>query len=165
MDVLATNRLARALYTDFDAMPRRERNVARYVFLDKGARELFVDWEIAARETVAALHLYAGRHPYDPQFADLIGDLSVRDEDFRHWWDAHDVDQHTHGTKQYRHTLVGDMTLEYESLTFSDDPDQTLILSIAKPESPSAHALGLLASWTNTPGGPTRPAPGNPPRP
>lgn len=33
-DVLATNRLARALYTDFDALPHRERNMARFIFLN-----------------------------------------------------------------------------------------------------------------------------------
>ena len=30
------------------------------MFLDPGARELYLDWEMAARSTVAALHRYAG---------------------------------------------------------------------------------------------------------
>jgi MmyB-like transcription regulator ligand binding domain len=61
-DVLAANRLAR-LYTDFDALPPRERNMARFMFLDEAARELYVDWASAARGTVAGLHLYAERLP------------------------------------------------------------------------------------------------------
>src|ERR1044071_3417986 len=43
MDVLAANKLARALFTDFDALPSRERNLLRYTFLDDTTRELFVD--------------------------------------------------------------------------------------------------------------------------
>ena len=38
-DVLATNALARALLTDFDALPRRERNLVRFLFLDDHAFE------------------------------------------------------------------------------------------------------------------------------
>jgi transcriptional regulator with XRE-family HTH domain len=42
-DVLATNALARALFTDFDALPRRERNLVRFLFLDDAARELYLE--------------------------------------------------------------------------------------------------------------------------
>lgn len=57
--------------------------MVRYMFLNEGARELYLDWEMAARSTVAALHRYAGRYPSDPQLAELVGELSVRDTDFR----------------------------------------------------------------------------------
>jgi transcriptional regulator with XRE-family HTH domain len=148
-DVLAANRMARALYTDFDALPHRERNMARFMFLDEAARELYVDWEDSARGTVAALHLYAGRHPHDPRLAELIGELSLRDRDFRHWWADHDVLRRTHGTKRFHHPIVGDLALEYEALAPTGDPDLTLGLYTAEPGSPSEQALGLLASWTS----------------
>jgi transcriptional regulator with XRE-family HTH domain len=151
LDVLASNRLARAFYTDFDALPHRERNMARYVFLDESVRELYTDWESAARGIVASLHLYAGHQPHDPQLAELIGDLSLRNRDFRRWWADHDVLSRTHGTKQYHHPVVGDLTLDYEALNPTGDPDQTLGLHTAKPGSPSEHALRLLASWTSEP--------------
>lgn len=158
-DVLASNRLARALFTDFDALPHRERNMARYMFLDEGARTLYVDWESAARSTVAVLNLYAGRYPHDPQLAELIGELSVRDRDFRRWWADHDVLRHTFGTKRLHHPLVGELTLAYEALNVADDPEQTLGLHTAERGSPSEHALHLLASWTNEPAESGRPAP------
>ncbi|MFD8965670.1 helix-turn-helix transcriptional regulator [Streptomyces sp. NPDC059568] len=148
MDVLATNRLARALFTDFDVLPHRERNMVRYIFLDESARELYTDWESSARGTVASLHLYAGRHPDDPLLAELIGELSLRDEDFRRWWADHDVLRRTHGSKRYHHPVVGDLDLEYEALTPVGDPEQTLGLHTAEPGSPSEQALRLLASWT-----------------
>ncbi|MDH2429096.1 helix-turn-helix transcriptional regulator [Sphaerisporangium sp. TRM90804] len=151
MDVLAANRMARALYTDFDALPYRDRNMARYIFLDEAARGLYDDWPSAARGTVAALHLYAGRHPHDPRLAELVGDLSLRDGDFRRWWAEHDVLRRTHGTKSYHHPLVGDLTLDYEAMTPDGDPDLTLGLYTAEPGSPSDQALRLLASWTSQP--------------
>ncbi|MER5183327.1 hypothetical protein ABT009_34135 [Streptomyces sp. NPDC002896] len=76
-DILATNRLARALFTDFDALPRVERNMTRFVVLDETARTLYDDWEGIAHTSVAALHLYAGQHPPRPQLAELIGELSL----------------------------------------------------------------------------------------
>jgi transcriptional regulator with XRE-family HTH domain len=151
LDVLAANPLARALYTDFDALPARERNMARFVFLDEAAHELYTEWESAARGIVATLHLYAGQHPHDPQLAELIGELSVCDKDFRRWWADHDVFHRTHGAKRYHHPVVGDLTLCYEALAPAGDPDQTLGLHTADPGSPSEEALRLLANWTSEP--------------
>ncbi|MEY9964755.1 transcriptional regulator with XRE-family HTH domain [Streptacidiphilus sp. MAP12-16] len=148
-DVLATNRLARALYTDFDVLPRRERNMARFIFLDEAARSLYDDWEGIARTTVAALHLDAGQHPRDPQLAELVGELSLRDPDFRIWWADHDVKRRTYGTKTFHHPVVGDLTLDYEALAVTGDPDQTLGIYTAEPGSASEQALRLLASWTD----------------
>jgi transcriptional regulator with XRE-family HTH domain len=147
LDVLAANRLAKALYRDFDALPPRERNMARFVFLDPLARDLYADWDSAARSVVATLHLYAGRNQHDPALAELIGELSVRDEDFRRWWAEHDVYQRTHGTKHYRHPVVGDLILGYEALAPTGDHDQVLGVHTVEPGSPSEESLRLLASW------------------
>jgi len=150
MDVLAANHLARALYTDFDALPARSRNMARLVFLDDHFRSLYVDWEDAARSIVASLRLYAGRHPHDPALAELVGELSVQDADFRRWWADHDVFERTHGTKHFHHRIVGDLILSYEAFTPTDDPEQILGVSTAELGSPSAERLRLLASWAET---------------
>ena len=63
MDVLAANPLARALYTDFDALPPHFRNMARLVFLHDHVRSVCTDWRAAAQGIVANLRLYAGRNP------------------------------------------------------------------------------------------------------
>ncbi|MFF3874539.1 helix-turn-helix transcriptional regulator [Streptomyces sp. NPDC001978] len=150
MDVLAANRLARALYTDFDALPHRERNMARFVFLDEAARELFADWERTAGDTVAWLRLYAGRHRDDPKLAELIGELSLHSPDFRRLWADHNVLAHSTGTNRYHHPLVGDLALEFEVLQVVDEPEQYLVLYTPEPASPSAETLALLGSWTGT---------------
>lgn len=146
MDVLAANRMACALFIDFEAMPARERNLARFIFLDPAARELFIDWDAAARMIVTGLHLYAGRHPNDPQLAELIDQLSAADDDFRRWWTAQDVEKFAHGTRRYRHPLLGEVTLDHETLIFPGEPEQWLIVNTAEPGSPSSQALQVLAS-------------------
>ncbi|PHQ53355.1 hypothetical protein BLA24_01770 [Streptomyces cinnamoneus] len=65
LDILASNRLARVLFGDFDALPAERRNVAWLHFLDPGARERYPDWEQTARDTVAALRMDLGRYPCD----------------------------------------------------------------------------------------------------
>ncbi|GLW09748.1 transcriptional regulator [Microtetraspora sp. NBRC 13810] len=148
MDVLAANHLARAFYTDFDALPVRERNMARFVFLGDQARALYADWAATARGVVGTLHVYAGAHPHDPRLAELVGELSVADPDFRRWWAEHDVFVRENGTKHYRHPLVGELTLGYEAFHPVGDPDQTFGLHTVEPGSPSENALRVLASWT-----------------
>ncbi|MCX4985796.1 helix-turn-helix transcriptional regulator [Streptomyces sp. NBC_00572] len=151
MDILATNRLGAALYTDFQARPHAERNFLRYLFLDEAAHALYGDqWDKAAAETVATLHLYAGSHPDDPQLTELVGELSLRDQDFRRMWADHDVRTHATGTKHLHHPLVGDLALDYVTLNVAGAPDQSLVILTPEPTSPSAEALSILASWTGT---------------
>src|SRR3984885_10682130 len=66
MDVLAWNRGAAALLTDFGALPPRNRNLVRLMFLDNAFRSLYADWQRAARDGVAVVRMAAGRHPEDP---------------------------------------------------------------------------------------------------
>ncbi|OBB45213.1 helix-turn-helix transcriptional regulator [Mycobacterium sp. 852002-51961_SCH5331710] len=151
MDVLAANRLARALIGDFEALPPRERNLLRFTFLDESARELYTDWEEVARDNVAILRLDAGRHPDDPLLTELVGELAVKSGEFRRWWADHNVRERTHGIKRYHHPVVGDLAVNYESVAVLGDSDQTLCIYTAEPGSPSETALRLLANWTGTP--------------
>jgi transcriptional regulator with XRE-family HTH domain len=144
LDVLATNRLARAFYQDFHA-PATDRNMARYVFLNETARDLYVDWPDTARDIVGVLHLDASHRPQDPLRDDLVSELSASDGDFRRWWADHDVYKPQHGSKRYHHPLVGDLELGFEAFTPMGDPDQTLTLCTVEPGSPSEQALRLLA--------------------
>jgi len=147
MDILAWNTAAAALFGDYAALDPAERNIARITFLDETSRELYADWTSCARENVAYLHLDAGRHPEDPQLASLIGELSMKSEDFRHWWAEHPVQDKTSGTKRFHHPVVGDLELAYETLRATDDPDQALITYAAEPGSPSHDALRMLLAW------------------
>lgn len=147
-NVLAWNGLAAALITDFGALPPQERNLARLVFLDEGMRELYQDWPAKAADVVAYLRLDASRHPGDPAFAALLAELSAASADFRTAWEQHELKDKTHGRYVYLHPVVGRLDLGFETLRLPDDPDQALVMHTTEPDSPSATALKLLASWT-----------------
>ncbi|MFF4471067.1 helix-turn-helix transcriptional regulator [Streptomyces sp. NPDC001599] len=146
--VLGSNRMARALFADFDAMPAVERNYTRWLFLDEDARDLFVDWDVQARAAVENLRLDAVRASDRQATETLVTELRERSDDFDRWWRQHRVHQRTHGSKRLPHPLVGELTVEYETLSLPGDSDTTLFLYTAEPRSASAEALGLLASWT-----------------
>ncbi|MFJ6568136.1 helix-turn-helix domain-containing protein [Streptomyces sp. NPDC091292] len=146
-DVLGWNRLSAALFWDWAALPVQERNWARLVFLDPAARDLFVDWDGKAADIVSTLRMDAGCYPDDPRLSALVGELSVKSDEFRRLWATHDVKEKGHGVKRLRHAVVGELTLPYESFRLADDPDQILVTYHAEPGSPSAEALRLLASW------------------
>jgi transcriptional regulator with XRE-family HTH domain len=145
-DVLAGNRLAFELFTDFPALPAAERNLTRWLILDPAARELFRDWKTVAAEAAGALRLDVGRHPNDAQANQLVGELAVNSEHFRQWWAGHRVASRSAGTVRLHHPAVGDLELNFESLVLPDDPDQTLRIYSARPGSPSSDALALLGS-------------------
>jgi transcriptional regulator with XRE-family HTH domain len=149
-DILATNRLARLLFADFDAMPAHERNCTRWLLLDEGARFLFGPvWEKAASDMVGTLRMDAARHPDDQRTAALVGELSMRSEHFRRWWADRKVAQRCLGVKTFHHPLVGEITLTAEAISFPDDPDQSMFIYVPKPASPDLNALRLLAGWTD----------------
>ncbi|WP_030825708.1 helix-turn-helix transcriptional regulator [Streptomyces hygroscopicus] len=149
-DVLAANRMAKALFTDFDQMPVRHRNYARWMFLGEEPRSLFIDWEDQARAAVESLRLEIGRDADDQATNGLIAELRGKSTEFDHWWEEHRVHQRTHGSKRLHHALVGELTVEYETLTLPGDPDTSLFVYTAEPGSSSRQALDLLAMWTLT---------------
>ncbi|MGW3289950.1 helix-turn-helix transcriptional regulator [Streptomyces sp. NPDC001002] len=149
MDVLAWNRGAAALLTDFGELPLTERNLIRLTFLDDDFRALYGDWPRAARECVAVLRMEAGRTPQDPALAALVGELGVRDPDFRVWWASHQVRGPRQLTKVYRHPVAGTLTLDVQQFSVDTHPDQQLVAYTAEPGSPSYEALRFLLQWSS----------------
>lgn len=147
MDLLATNHLARAFYSDIYAAPHNQANLARFQFLDPASRRFYPDWAQAADIVVAILRTEAGRNPHDKDLHDLVGELSTRSDEFRTRWGAHNVRRHGTGTKRFHHQAVGELTLTYEGLDMTAEAGLTLTIYTAEPGSPSEEGLRLLASW------------------
>ena len=68
LDVLAANRIARALSPGFAP----GRNFLSWRLLDPAARELYVDWDEATDVAVSGLREAAGSDPDDPRVRSLI---------------------------------------------------------------------------------------------
>ncbi|WP_327145995.1 helix-turn-helix transcriptional regulator [Nocardia sp. NBC_01327] len=154
MDILAWNRLAAALFTDFAEIPVEQRNFVRMAFLDPAVRGRYVAWEATARICVEYLRMDAVEFPDDPRLMALVGELSVRDADFRDWWAARHVARKTFGAKTFHHPAAGELTLDWQMLACLDDPHQTILVMTAVPGTPSHQALRFLASWADPADGP-----------
>lgn len=149
-DMLAANRMARALYAPVLADPRRPANNARFVYLDPASHDFFPNWERAADDIAAMLRSEAGHNPHDKKLIELIGELSTRSEDFRTRWAAHNVRFHRTGLKKLHHPVVGDLDLTFEAMEFPAHPGLTLLVYAAPAGSPTADSLKVLASWAAT---------------
>jgi len=150
LDILATNRLGKALYWPVFQDPARPANLARFQFLNPGASEYMTQLDDQKAASAALLRTEAGRDPYNRDLSDLIGELSTRSEEFRTLWAAHDVRLHRTGLKRFGHPVVGELILAFEGLPVPNDPGLTLTAMSAEPDSASADGLRLLASWAAT---------------
>ncbi|MFG2266558.1 helix-turn-helix domain-containing protein [Streptomyces sp. NPDC048720] len=154
MDVLAANHLAIAL-SPYNAPGH---NSILTAFLEPEVRELHVDWEDMTARVVPYLRSVAGPDVDDPRLVDIVGELSVRSERFRHLWGRQDVRNKSSGVSPMRHPEVGLLELHYEKLLIPGTAGQVLVTYHAQPGSPSEERLRLLASLSS----PLRPNHGAP---
>jgi transcriptional regulator with XRE-family HTH domain len=146
-DVLAANPLAQVLNPGF--VPGR--NLLHHTFLDPEGRHFYLDWDEIAEGAVAGLRASAGTEPDTSRLAELVGELSVRSEDFRQLWARHDVRARISGRKRYHNPFVGLITVGYETFTVNADPGQTLFVFHTEPGGPDEQSLAQLAKIAASP--------------
>ncbi|MEV0599900.1 helix-turn-helix transcriptional regulator [Streptomyces sp. NPDC050315] len=151
LDILAINRLGRALYAPlFTTAAPLPVNIARFQFLDPTSRDFFPDWEASLNTTVSLLRTEAGRAPHDTELTSLIGELVTRSDEFRIAWAKHNVRLHHTGRKPFHHPHVGDLVLDFDALALPAQPGLTLTAYSAEPGTPDHDALRLLSNWAAT---------------
>lgn len=148
-DVLAWNRLGHLLlagHLDPDApdRPAGRPNLTRMLFLDTHHRDLYPRWPQATACAVAALRTTAGHHGDDRRLAELIGELTMKSQDFATLWAKHPVGGHSYGQRLLRHPEVGELTLDLETLTMADGSGHRMLMYSATEHSPAHTALRLL---------------------
>ena len=141
-DVLASNRLARAL------SPRLQtgRNQLRDLFLDPAEHALYPDWTAMTECLVAGLRQAVGTDVDDPRFIDLTGELSLASSRFAGLWARHEVRTRYSTSIRFDHPQVGPLMLHREQLRVSGAEGLTLVMYHPEPTSDDAEKLGLLAS-------------------
>ncbi|MEV7886051.1 helix-turn-helix transcriptional regulator [Streptomyces sp. NPDC002817] len=148
MTVLAWNALADAVFGYSDTTAET-RSIPRQVFLDPAAHDFYPEWQAVAAQCVAHLRVQAGHHQDDPQLTALVGELSLKSEDFRRLWADHQVKECAYGMKRVQHPVAGRLVFPYESLTLPSDGDLTLLVYTPEPGSETAERLALLGSWAS----------------
>jgi transcriptional regulator with XRE-family HTH domain len=151
-EVLAWNDLAAALMEDFAGLAPQDRNLARRAFLAPARAEApraetalygVSDAAEFRHHAVMKLRLTLARYPSDPEVTGLIEELRAGSPEFTRLWERHDVQAAPMLTKTFRHPVVGEITVDCDSLTLTDR-DQNLVLYTAPSGSRSAEALALL---------------------
>ncbi|MFD4767501.1 helix-turn-helix transcriptional regulator [Streptomyces niveus] len=146
-EVLAWNDLAASLMEDFAALAPADRNLARRAFLGPahpGATLYGVTDPAEFRHhVVMSLRPALARYPSDPAVTGLVDELLAGSPEFARLWERHDVQAAPMLTKTFRHPVVGEITVDCDSLTLTDR-DQSLVLYTAPRGSRDGEALALL---------------------
>ena len=127
-DVVAWNRAATVMLTDYGALPPKERNLLRYVFLDPRTRELQYDWESVARFVVGAFRVDAARAGATADVEPLVNELCRLSPEFRAMWRDNDVRALGEHVKEIRHPVLGSLAFENSAFAVDGRPDLSLIV-------------------------------------
>jgi len=142
LDVLAANALVTALSPVFTPGV----NLVRAVFLDPELRRSFRDREGLAYTAAARLRALMGPNVDDPRLVELVGELSVRSDEFRRLWARHDIQVRAPHSFGLNHPLVGPLELTLERFAMIGTEAQVLVVQHPEPGSSSERALSLLAA-------------------
>jgi transcriptional regulator with XRE-family HTH domain len=147
-DVVAWNRAAAVVLTDYGALPPDQRNVLRMMFRDSRVRAAQPEWEPVARLVVAAFRIDAARAGADAEVAPLVEELCRSSAEFAAMWRDNDVQTHGDGVKHLRHPQVGLLALEYSSFAVDGRPDLSLIVYSPATSADRRLVESLLAAQT-----------------
>ena len=102
-DVVAWNRAAASVLTDYGTLPPDQRNILRMIFCDPRVRAAQWDWQSVARFVVAAFRIDAARAGADAEVAPLVDELCRSSPEFAAMWRDNNVQTHGDGVKRLRH--------------------------------------------------------------
>ena len=125
-DVVAWNRAARVVLTDYSTLPEGERNILRFMFLSPHIRARQHDWQNLARFVVGSFRADAARAGAVSEVRELVDELCSASPEFAALWRANDVLSHGDGTKRLKHPELGDIELEYSGFAVDGRPDLSL---------------------------------------
>ena len=128
-DVVAWNRAATVMLTDYGALPPEQRNILRFIFLDPRSRAAQYDWQSVARFVVGAFRIDASRAGATAEVEPLVNELCRLSPEFADMWRDNDVQApHGDGVKRIRHPVLGPLTFEYSSFAIDGRTDLTMVV-------------------------------------
>src|SRR6202030_1809362 len=90
-NVVAWNRAATVMLTDYAALPPEQRNILRFIFLDPKVRAAQYDWESVARFVLGAFRVDAARAGAAAEIEPLVDELCRLSPEFKALWRDNDV--------------------------------------------------------------------------
>jgi transcriptional regulator with XRE-family HTH domain len=127
-DVVAWNRAAAALLTDYSKLPPDERNILRLIFSNARIRAAQEDWHAMARFVVGAFRADAARAGAVAEIGQFVEEMSARSPEFKEMWLAHDVHAYGEGTKRLHHPELGVLDMEFSAFAVDGRPDLGMVV-------------------------------------
>jgi transcriptional regulator with XRE-family HTH domain len=148
-DVLAWNRAAAAVLTDYGTLPPGKRNILRMMFCEPYIRARQADWGSVARFVVAAFRTDVARAGASDYVKTFVDELCRDSPEFAAVWGTNDVRTHGEGTKHLHHPVAGVIEMEYS--TFAVDGRADLSMVVYNPATPadSARVKSLIEAREN----------------
>jgi PAS domain-containing protein len=131
-NAVAWNRSAATLFRPW-LVESEERNLLRFVFLNRNARALIVDWRSRAKRLVAEFRSDAGRHLTEPPTLRLISGLQTGSRLFARYWSEQDVREREGGARAFCSPTGAISTYLQVSLIPSINTDLKLVALIPQP--------------------------------
>jgi hypothetical protein len=129
-DVVAWNKAATAVLTDYSALPDGQRSVLRMMFRDGGARAAQPNWQSVARYVVASFRADVARAGAPRNVQSLVDELCATSAEFAAMWRDHDVQGHGDGVKVLHHPIAGKLSMEFSAFAVDGRPDLNLVYTI-----------------------------------
>jgi transcriptional regulator with XRE-family HTH domain len=131
-DVVAWNRAAAVVLTDYGKLPPGERNILRFLFRDSAVRAKQHDWESVARFVVGSFRADVARAGLASEAGALVDELCSASAEFEALWRDNDVLGHAdadgHAIKRLQHPVLGAIELEYSAFSVDGRPDLGMIV-------------------------------------
>jgi transcriptional regulator with XRE-family HTH domain len=145
-DVVAWNRAATVVLTDYAALEVSQRNILRLIFRDSRVRAAQPDWESVARFVVAAFRADAARAGAAKNVEALVEELSRTSPEFAAMWRDNDVRTHGDGTKILHHPVAGPIGMEYSAFAVDGRPDLSMVIYNPATPADTDRIRALIAS-------------------
>ena len=138
-DIVAWNKAASSVLTDYAAIPPEQRNALRLLFTDPRLKAAYPHWEADARFVVAVFRADTIRAGASKRAGQLVADLSRLSPEFEAMWNDHEVRLSEENTKRFTPPGGGPIALEHSAFAVDGQPGLTLM--IFTPSTPSDAAV------------------------
>jgi transcriptional regulator with XRE-family HTH domain len=127
-DVVAWNRVAAVVLTDYSSLPDGQRNVLRMMFRDSRVRAAQSNWQSVARYVVASFRADVARAGAARNVQSLVDELCATSAEFAAMWRDNDVQGHGDGVKVLHHPVAGPLSMEFSAFAVDGRPDLNMVI-------------------------------------
>ena len=142
-DIIAWNRAAVRVLSDYPNIAPPDRNMLRFIFLNPAVRAAQPDWQGMARALVAAFRADITRAGAQDEAQALIDELSRKSPDFDVMWRSNDAPSRSERPKHMRHPLLGPISFEHTTFSVDGRNDLSMIVYYPATEADAAKIHGL----------------------